>query len=151
MPGTCHGVLVIDKPAGPSSHDVVGWVRRALGERRVGHCGTLDPAATGVLVVCVGEATKLVTWLVDDDKQYTATIALGRATTTADAEGETIATAEVSDADFERAVATIPQMCGALELAPPKVSAIRVDGMRAHALVRADLSTRRLNQVPQHA
>lgn len=137
MASTFHGVLVIDKPAGPSSHDVVGWVRRVLGERRVGHCGTLDPAATGVLVVCVGEATKLVTWLVDDDKEYQATIALGRSTTTADAEGETIATAEITDADLERAVATIPTLVGALELAPPKVSAIRVDGVRAHALVRA--------------
>lgn len=135
--GTTHGVLVIDKPAGPSSHDVVAWVRRVLGERRVGHCGTLDPAATGVLVVCVGEATKLVAWIVDDDKQYAATIGLGRATTTADAEGETIATAEVSDDAFARAIAEISALCGALELAPPKVSAVRVDGVRAHALVRA--------------
>jgi len=135
--GACHGVLVIDKPAGPSSHDVVAWVRRVLGERRVGHCGTLDPAATGVLVVCVGEATKLVAWIVDDDKQYAATIGLGRATTTADAEGETIATADVSDDAFARAIAEIPALCGALELAPPKVSAVRVDGVRAHALVRA--------------
>ncbi len=135
--GRDHGVLVLDKPAGPSSHEVVAWVRRVLGERRVGHCGTLDPAATGVLVVCVGEATKLVPWLTDDDKAYAATIALGRSTSTADAEGETLATAPVSEADLARAAAAVGQLRGPLELPPPRVSAVRVDGVRAHARVRA--------------
>ena len=132
-----HGILVLDKPAGPSSHEVVAWVRRAIGERRVGHCGTLDPAATGVLVVCVGEATKLVAWLTDDDKAYEATICLGRSTTTADSQGETLQTAEVSEADLARAVAAVAALHGPLLLSPPNVSAVRVDGVRAHARVRA--------------
>jgi len=135
--GRDHGVLVLDKPAGPSSHEVVAWVRRVLGERRVGHCGTLDPAATGVLVVCVGEATKLVPWLTDDDKVYAAAIALGRSTTTADAEGETLVTAAVDGADLARAAAALGQLRGPLELPPPRVSAVRVDGVRAHARARA--------------
>ncbi len=135
--GRDHGVLILDKPAGPSSHEVVAWVRRVLGERRVGHCGTLDPAATGVLVVCVGEATKLVPWLTDDDKAYAATIALGRSTSTADAAGETVAIAAVTAADVARAAAALGQLQGPLELPPPRVSAVRVDGVRAHARVRA--------------
>lgn len=135
--GKHHGVLVLDKPAGPSSHEVVAWVRRALGERRVGHCGTLDPAATGVLVVCVGEATKLVQWLTDDDKRYAATIVLGRSTTTADAEGDTVDTAAVGPADLARAAEVVAGLHGALELSPPTVSAVRIDGVRAHARARA--------------
>lgn len=135
--GTHHGVLVLDKPAGPSSHEMVAWVRRVLGERRVGHCGTLDPAATGVLVVCVGEATKLVAWLTDDDKRYTATIVVGRSTTTADAGGDTLETAVVTDADVARAGQAIAGLHGPLELSPPNVSAVLVDGVRAHARARA--------------
>src|SRR5580700_2978439 len=81
------GVLVVDKARGPTSHDVVGRVRRALGTKQVGHAGTLDPMATGVLVVAVGEATKLVPWLTAQDKSYEATIALGTETDTLDAEG----------------------------------------------------------------
>src|SRR5687768_8492417 len=83
-----HGVLVIDKPVGPTSHDVVAKVRRALGEKRAGHAGTLDPMASGVLVVLVGEATKLAPFLTAHDKTYLAVVALGASTTTLDAEGE---------------------------------------------------------------
>src|SRR6185369_7488573 len=82
-----HGVLVVDKPAGPTSHDVVGQLRRALGTRAVGHAGTLDPAASGVLVVAIGEATKLAPHLAASDKSYLASIAFGRATDTLDAAG----------------------------------------------------------------
>jgi len=129
-------VLVLDKPAGPSSHEVVAWVRRSLGERRVGHCGTLDPAATGVLVVCVGEATKLVAWLTDDDKRYAATIRLGRSTTTADAEGETLATAPIDAATLARAPRELAALRGRRELSPPRVSAVRIDGERAYTRAR---------------
>jgi len=133
--------LLIDKPAGPTSHDIVGWVRWALGERAVGHCGTLDPAATGLLVVCVGPATKLVEHLTAVDKRYLARFVLGRSTTTADAEGETIAEtpipAERLDELLTRANAALADLVGPLELAPPAFSAIKVDGKRAHALARA--------------
>src|SRR5690606_12911070 len=88
-----HGVLVVDKPAGLTSHDVVARVRRRLGRRRVGHAGTLDPMATGVLVVMVGEATKLGPYLSGEDKAYLATVSLGQATDTLDAEGEVTARA----------------------------------------------------------
>jgi tRNA pseudouridine55 synthase len=115
----------------------VAWVRRVLGERRVGHCGTLDPPASGVVVVAVGEATKLVTWLVDDDKFYDATIRLGTTTTTGDREGEPVASAPVRPDDVLRAVAAVSTLVGAHELSPPAVSAVRVDGVRAHARVRA--------------
>lgn len=132
-----HGVLVVDKPAGPSSHDVVAWVRWALRQRSVGHCGTLDPPATGVLVICVGEATKLAARLVDDDKRYLASVAFGRSTTTGDAEGETIAAVELDADVLPRAAAVAPSLVGAFAWAPPNVSAIREHGVRAHARVRA--------------
>lgn len=132
-----HGVLVIDKPDGPTSHDVVAWVRRGLGERRVGHCGTLDPPATGVVVVAVGEATKLVAWLTDDDKVYEATIQLGTSTTTGDREGTVIDERAAGPDDVLRAVTEVAALVGSHELAPPVVSAVRIDGVRAHALARA--------------
>lgn len=130
-------ILLIDKPPGPTSHDVVGWVRWALRQHSVGHCGTLDPPASGLLVVCVGAATKLVDHLTSVDKTYRARFVLGRATTTADAEGETIANATVP-ADIEaRALDCLRALRGAHELPPPSVSAVRLDGRRAHELVRA--------------
>ncbi len=131
------GALLIDKPAGPTSHDVVQWVRWALRERSVGHCGTLDPGATGLLVVCVGGATRLVQYMAGQDKTYRARFALGRATDTADADGTTIAEAGVTDASIDAAGRALPAMVGRLELAPPAVSAIKIDGRRAHARARA--------------
>jgi tRNA pseudouridine55 synthase len=131
------GIVVIDKPAGPSSHEVVAWVRWALRLRTVGHCGTLDPPATGVLVVCVGEATKLAGFLVEDDKHYDARIVLGRATTTGDAHGETVATAAVPHDAIDRALAILPAWIGHHAWSPPSVSAVQQDGVRAHARVRA--------------
>src|SRR5688500_15198861 len=86
-----HGVLVVDKARGPTSHDVVGVARRVLGTKAIGHTGTLDPMATGVLVLAVGEATKLVNLLANGEKRYEATLALGKATHTLDAEGEVTA------------------------------------------------------------
>ncbi|MBX7084206.1 MAG: tRNA pseudouridine(55) synthase TruB, partial [Nannocystaceae bacterium] len=131
------GIVVIDKPAGPSSHDVVAWVRWALRVRAVGHCGTLDPPATGVLVVCVGEATKLAGFLVDDDKHYDARIVLGRSTTTGDAQGETVASVPVPTGALDRAIAILPALLGHHAWSPPQVSAVREGGVRAHARARA--------------
>jgi len=150
--GSPSGVLVIDKPRGPTSHDVVARVRRALSTRQVGHAGTLDPMATGVLVVAVGEATKLVPWLTAADKEYEATIRLGIETDTLDAEGNAIGEAPVPP-EIESAVAALardpssppaPALEAALEAerrrtsqVPPAFSAIRIDGERAHELARS--------------
>jgi tRNA pseudouridine55 synthase len=131
------GILSIDKPPGPTSHDVVGWVRWALRQHSVGHCGTLDPPASGLLVVCIGAATKLVEHLTGVDKRYRARFVLGRATTTADADGVAIARAPVPIGIEEQALAGLRTLVGAHQLPPPSVSAVRCHGRRAHELVRA--------------
>jgi tRNA pseudouridine55 synthase len=146
------GVLLVDKPHGPTSHDVVAKVRRKLGTRRVGHAGTLDPAATGLLVVLVEEATKLAPYLSGEDKAYVATVALGRSTDTGDAAGKTLAEAPLGSpllAELARlatggAVADTPLLAAALEhervrtsQVPPAFSAIHVGGVRSHELARA--------------
>jgi tRNA pseudouridine55 synthase len=134
---TLHGVLLLDKPAGPTSHDVVSWVRWVLGVRRVGHCGTLDPAATGLLVVGVGAATKLAPYLTGQDKGYRASFVLGASTTTADAQGQ-ITDARPCPPDTEaRIPAALAALRGVKSLPPPAYSAIHVDGQRAHVLARA--------------
>lgn len=131
------GVLLVDKPAGPTSHDVVQWVRWGLRERSVGHCGTLDPAATGLLVICVGATTRFVEYLSAADKTYDARFILGVATDSADVDGREIDRAPVSGEVAGRAPETLRQMRGALMLPPPVLSAIKVDGRRAHARTRA--------------
>lgn len=131
-----HGVLVIDKPAGPTSHDVVAKVRRALRTREVGHAGTLDPFATGVLVVAIGEATKLVQYLTADDKVYEATITLGRGTHTLDCEGETVSEAEVPALTVPTVEAAVVRFLGQQMQRAPSVSAIKVDGVALHKRVR---------------
>ncbi|MCK0116680.1 tRNA pseudouridine(55) synthase TruB [Isoptericola sp. S6320L] len=137
-PTAADGFLVVDKPAGLTSHDVVARCRRLAGTRKVGHAGTLDPMATGVLVVGVGRATRLLTYVVGADKAYEATIRLGVGTTTDDAEGEVVGTPGVADGvdpgALERAVASLT---GDIEQVPTTVSAIKVDGRRAYARVRA--------------
>lgn len=135
-PDLC-GVLLLDKPAGPTSHDVVGWVRWVLGVRRVGHCGTLDPAATGLLVVGVGPATKLAPYFTGQDKGYRAQIVLGASTTTADAEGEVTGEAPCPPDLEARVEAAVLGLLGTHALPPPAFSAVHVDGRRAHALARA--------------
>jgi tRNA pseudouridine55 synthase len=142
------GVLVIDKPRGPTSHDVVARLRRTLGTREVGHAGTLDPMATGVLVVCLGEATKLSSWLAASDKAYEATIALGAETDTLDADGTVTKRADVPLAILEaldriRAGSVHPHIERALAAerarttqVPPAVSAIKKDGVRSYADAR---------------
>jgi tRNA pseudouridine55 synthase len=129
--------LLLDKPAGPSSHEVVDFVRWTLGGAAAGHCGTLDPAATGLLVVGVGAATRLATYLTGADKIYWARFVLGRATSTADVQGETLEEAEVRPGDTSRAAAILHTMVGLLELAPPIFSAVKTGGQRAHVLARA--------------
>lgn len=137
------GVVVIDKPPGMTSHDVVQRVRRVLHQRRVGHAGTLDPMATGVLVVMVGAATKLAQFLSADAKSYRATIQLGTATTTADAEGEIIERAALPGwlADPAARAARLASALDAerhrTEQTPPVFSAIKVEGRAAHARTRA--------------
>jgi tRNA pseudouridine55 synthase len=143
------GLLLLDKPVGPTSHDLVQRVRRLAGTRRVGHAGTLDPAATGLMLIGVEGATRLLTYLVGLDKTYTATIRLGTATTTDDAEGEPVGEpAEVTAAVRERIPAAVAALTGAIDQVPSSVSAVHVDGRRAHELVRAgeavDLPSRRV-------
>lgn len=129
----------IDKPVGPSSHDVVSTVRRALGERRVGHAGTLDPLASGVLVVGVGQATRLMGMLTLDDKEYVASVRLGIETTTDDAEGGVASRGDVPPeyADEECARHHVSGLVGSFEQVPPAFSAISVGGTRSYARARA--------------
>jgi tRNA pseudouridine55 synthase len=141
-------VVVIDKPIGPTSHDVVARVRRLLGTRAVGHAGTLDPLASGVLVVAIEEGTKLVPWLTAHDKAYRATVRLGEGTRSFDAEGEIEERRPIEPAVREAlAAAARGEFAEVLEAAlaierarveqvPPAVSAIKVDGVAAHARVR---------------
>ena len=131
-----NGVLVLDKPRGPTSHDVVARVRRALGTRAVGHAGTLDPMATGVLVVAVGEATKLVAYLSSDDKEYEATVALGRATDTLDAEGRETSRADVPARWRDALAGALEQERNRTMQLPPVFSAIHAKGARSHELAR---------------
>jgi tRNA pseudouridine55 synthase len=147
-----HGALIIDKPRGPTSHDVVARVRRALREKRVGHAGTLDPMATGVLLVLVGEGTKLAPYMTAADKRYTASVTFGAATATLDAEGQVLARADVPDdiraelaaiardpaaAPRGLIAAAIDEELARTEQIPPAYSAIQIDGERSHDLARA--------------
>ncbi|CAN2209336.1 TruB Pseudouridine synthase [Candidatus Nanopelagicaceae bacterium] len=131
------GFLVVDKAPGMTSHDVVAIGRRALNTRKVGHAGTLDPMATGVLVLGFNNGTRLLQYITDGDKSYTATIVLGASTTTDDHEGEITSTADashVSDEEIKRILAT---MVGEIMQRPTKVSAIKVDGKRAYDRARS--------------
>jgi tRNA pseudouridine55 synthase len=131
------GLVVVDKPAGLTSHDVVARVRRLAGTRRVGHAGTLDPMATGVLVVGVGRATRLLGHLAGHDKEYDATIRLGATTTTDDAEGDVVTTADASSVPDDRVAQELARLVGDLMQVPAAVSAIKVDGRRAYQRVRS--------------
>src|SRR5690349_16164885 len=132
------GLLVVDKPAGWTSHDVVARARRLCGTRRVGHAGTLDPMATGVLVLGVERGTKLLTFLVGCDKSYAATIRLGMATLTDDAEGETTEARGVDDVPALEAAlpAAVAALTGEIQQVPSAVSAIKVKGVRSYTRVR---------------
>ena len=134
---TPDGLLIVDKPAGWTSHDVVARCRRLCGTRRVGHAGTLDPMATGVLVLGINRATRLLTFLVGCDKTYTATIRLGQTTLTDDAEGEITASHDVAGLSAEAVQRAVADLTGDIEQVPSAVSAIKVDGQRSYARVRA--------------
>jgi tRNA pseudouridine55 synthase len=130
------GVLAVDKPAGPTSYDVVAVVRRRLGARRVGHAGTLDPAATGVLPILIGEATKLMAYLADQDKEYRAVVRLGISTDTQDLSGRVLAERPVPSmarADMERVLA---RFTGRIRQTPPMYSALHHEGRRLYELAR---------------
>ncbi|MBM7775868.1 tRNA pseudouridine55 synthase [Actinokineospora baliensis] len=131
------GLIVVDKAPGMTSHDVVARVRRIIGTRKVGHAGTLDPMATGVLVLGVERATKLLGHLALDRKTYLAAIRLGVATTTDDAEGEVLDTADPAGVTDEAIAAGIAALTGPIQQVPSSVSAVKVDGKRAYARVRA--------------
>jgi tRNA pseudouridine55 synthase len=130
-----NGWLVVDKPAGITSTSVVNKVRWAFGAAKAGHAGTLDPAATGVLAVALGEATKTVPYITDALKCYRFTVRLGAATNTDDAEGEIIATSDTRPTD-DQIRAALPAFVGEVMQVPPQFSAVKVDGMRAYALAR---------------
>lgn len=131
------GLVLVDKPAGWTSHDVVARVRRLAGTRRVGHAGTLDPMATGLLVLGVERATRLLTYVVGADKDYDATVRLGVTTTTDDAEGEVLVRAGTQGLDPAAVDAAVRSLTGSILQVPSAVSAIKVDGRRAYARVRA--------------
>jgi tRNA pseudouridine55 synthase len=130
------GLIIVDKPAGWTSHDVVARIRRLAGTRRVGHAGTLDPMATGVLVVGVEKATRLLGHLTLTDKDYLATIRLGQATDTADAEGTVVSAAPANGVSAETLAAAVSALTGPIQQVPPAVSAIKVGGQRAYKLTR---------------
>jgi tRNA pseudouridine55 synthase len=141
---TTHGVAVVDKPAGVTSHDVVGMLRRRFGERQVGHAGTLDPDATGVLVVAVGKATRLLRFVEKTRKGYTGEVVLGTSTSTLDAAGDVVGSYDMSAVTLDDARAAVAgHLVGDIEQIPPMVSAIRVDGKRLHELAREGIEVER--------
>ena len=131
------GILIVDKPGGMTSHDVVSRTRRALGTRKVGHAGTLDPMATGLLLLGVGSSTRLLTYLVGLGKRYAATIRLGVATDTDDAEGTVTATTDADGVTRSAIDAGIADLSGEIEQVPSTFSAIKVDGRRSYDRARA--------------
>ncbi len=131
------GLVIVDKPGGMTSHDVVARVRRLAGTRKVGHAGTLDPMATGVLVIGVEKATRLLGYLTLTEKEYAGTIRLGQSTSTDDAEGEITGGTPAADVSAETLPAAIAGLTGEIEQVPPAVSAVKVDGQRAYRLTRA--------------
>lgn len=143
-PPTVHGVTVVDKPAGMTSHDVVAQLRRRFGERRVGHAGTLDPDATGVLVVALGHATRLLRFVGDSTKSYTGEVVLGVETDTLDAAGTVTATHDMGPIDLDEARRVVAEhLTGPIEQVPPMVSALKVDGRRLHELHREGVEVER--------
>ena len=135
--GVLSGLVIVDKPQGWTSHDVVGRMRRIAGTRKVGHAGTLDPMATGVLVVGINKATRLLTYIVGTSKTYTATIRLGQSTITDDAEGEVVATTSAAAVTDEAIHDGVAALTGLIQQVPSSVSAIKVNGERAYARVRS--------------
>lgn len=143
-PTTVHGLAVVDKPAGVTSHDVVGMLRRRLGERQVGHAGTLDPDATGVLLVGVGKSTRLLRFLTDLGKTYTAEIVFGTTTDSLDSTGVVTGTFDMSHLTAEQVAAAVAEhFVGPILQIPPMVSAVKIDGKRLHELAREGIEVER--------
>jgi tRNA pseudouridine55 synthase len=138
-----NGLVVVDKDAGWTSHDVVGRCRRIFGQRRVGHAGTLDPDATGVLLVGLGRATRLMRFLTALPKTYTTDIVLGTATSTLDASGEVVGTYDMSQVTPEQVRAAAAALTGEIEQVPPMVSAVKIGGRRLHELARQGIEVER--------
>jgi tRNA pseudouridine55 synthase len=143
-PPTTHGLAVVDKPAGVTSHDVVGMLRRRFGERQVGHAGTLDPDATGVLLVGVGRCTRLLRFLTDLGKTYAGQVVFGSTTDSLDSTGRQTAMFEMSGLTRERVEEAVAgHLVGPILQVPPMVSAVRVDGKRLHQLAREGVEVER--------
>lgn len=131
-----NGILLVDKPQGLTSHDVVARARRALNTRAIGHSGTLDPLATGLLILCIGPATRLSEYLLGQDKRYVATITLGISTNTDDSDGEILAQRPIPDISAAQLTHIKQQFSGLISQIPPQFSAIKRNGQRAYALAR---------------
>lgn len=137
------GVLNINKPAGMTSHDVVLKLRRILKEKKVGHTGTLDPGATGVLPICFGKATKIIQYLQNDEKGYEGTITLGIVTDSLDSDGEILSVFESDNVDFDRIKSVFDSFKGEIDQIPPMVSAIKVQGKRLYEFARQGITIER--------
>ncbi len=142
-PALVHGLAVVDKPAAMTSHDVVAAARRELGERRIGHSGTLDPDATGILLLGVGNLTRLLRYFTALGKTYTAEIVLGSTTDTLDASGVVTSTFDMESVTLEQARAAARSLTGEIEQIPPMVSAVQIGGVRLHELARQGLEVER--------
>ena len=142
-PMSIDGVVVVDKPAGWTSHDVVARCRKVFGQKRVGHAGTLDPGATGVLVVGLGRATRLLQWVTGQPKSYVGEVVLGVTTTTLDDEGEETGRWDMTGVAVEEARAAALSFVGEIDQVPPMVSALKVGGRRLHDLARAGVEVER--------
>lgn len=142
-PPTQHGLVIVDKPAGMTSHDVVAMLRKRLGERRIGHAGTLDPDATGVLLVGVGYVTRLMKFLSGLEKRYTGEVVLGVNTSTLDDSGEVTGHFDMSHVALEDVRAAAQTLTGPIMQVPPMVSALKVDGKRLHELAREGIEIER--------
>lgn len=138
-----HGVLLIDKGQGMTSHDVVAMARRALGTKKIGHCGTLDPMATGLLMLVIGRATKLQDFLMCENKEYEGTITLGTTTSSQDAEGEILEVKPTDSVTEDAVVKAFDSFLGDFEQIPPMVSAIKKDGVPLYKLARQGIEIER--------
>lgn len=136
MSGDYEGILLIDKPTGMTSHDVVDRVRRKLKMKRIGHAGTLDPMATGLLIILVGKATKVSQYLMSLDKEYEGTIKFGESTNTQDADGEVTLTRDVPELDDDKLLAAMDEFIGDQYQIPPMFSAKKIDGVPLYKLAR---------------
>ncbi len=143
MPSRAFGIMLVNKPKGMTSHDVVDIARSRLGIRKIGHAGTLDPMATGLLILLIGRATKLSSRFMEFDKEYEATMTLGKKTNTGDAEGEVIAESSIEGITEDKIRSVVSRFVGEIEQVPPMVSALRYKGRRLYELARKGIEVER--------